>query len=293
MKLCPYFEKEPEAITDPAFRYFMPALQRLVVENDAAATIFCSGPVGSGKSNLMLAAMDYIIDEPDMGMIGTTDDSFAKAYDSVRDTPGSFLAHDEANYSSRRSTSSRNEDTTALFMAVRGQNLITWMNNPSIQFIDKKFVEEGLINFFIFINKPKKNYLLFSRDSMFSFLKIYGDLKFHTLLEHGEKHADYMGCFGKVRQDLWKLYEEVKRERMRDIGDEYVEKYKKKNGSPAGDKEGYVSLKDAAKSIGVHHFKLMHAARAHREDSGMTGAAFEGRKVRLTPENVKYLGGLL
>lgn len=222
--IAPLFTKDKNSLVDPSFKKLILESHQRVIKNDASCTFFCSGQVGSGKSTLMLIAMS-ILEQEEVDRIGTTDESFALAYKKYRGKKGSFIAHDEANFSSRRSSSGRNEDTSALLMSVRGENLITWFNNPSIHYIDKKFIDEGLINFFIFINERKKRYQVFSMRSMFKFNEVIGDLKFKSLLDHGGAFADYEGEFGKVKGVLWKEYGRLKKERMKEIGSEFIDKY--------------------------------------------------------------------
>lgn len=278
---APLFTREEEQV-DPAFKHIILHTHKKILSNDQSCTFFCSGQTGSGKSNLMLIAMK-ILGQTENNRIGTTDESYSEAYGTYMNTKGSMICHDEANYSSRRSNSSRNEDTTGLLMTVRGQNLINWLNNPSLQYIDKKLVSEGLINFFIFIIKKKERYLVFSMESMFKFEQKYGNLRFNTLMEHGRKYADYEGEFGKVDKEIWDRYEAIKEKRMKQVGTEYVKKYGKKG----------VSAAKAAKQLGVSDKTIRKYLKEHAQDKALTDTKTPAGRYNLQEKHLKYIEKLI
>lgn len=209
-------------------------------------TIMCFGPTGSGKTTLGFhfgsAYNGGAGVNPDV--VGLDKKSWAQALNIVRDDEGSFAMNDEANISKRDAMSQYNKDTIDLLFSIRGKMFCLWLNNPSLEMIDKPLVEEGLINFFIFISKKQKEYLLFTMDAMLKFLRAHGNLKFDTVNRYGAAFASWRGRFGKYSGADWSAYLDKKQARMDGKIDTFVKKYARGKR---------VSLMKAAKILDVSY----------------------------------------
>lgn len=224
-KECPIAPYEKDRDFDRLFELFVNGAYKACLEKDKSATILCAGDVGSGKSTLMFWAYILVDPEPDVRRIGFNTKTFAQAMGEIRGKKAPFLAHDEFNLNSRNAMQEGNKDFIDLLFSVRGENWFFWANNPSVQSIDKQVLTEGLVNLVFFVHKEQEKYLLFTRKGLLDLIKEHRDASFYNLKTHGAKFAVYEGWFRKYNGDLWKEYSRMKKERMSEKIENYVNKY--------------------------------------------------------------------
>lgn len=187
--------------------------------SDDDALVMCFGTTGTGKTTLMFHAYASFTPSPLTKQIALTREDLAKALYAAKDLAVNqrFVGYDEANVSKREAMTQWNRDLIDLYSAIRGKNILHWWNNPSLDYIEKNFIEER-VKFFIFcFSKDTKNvrkYWLFTKNSMLRLLEREGNLKMHTIRRVGEKYAYYQGWFAKYTGPLWDAYLDQKEDRM-------------------------------------------------------------------------------
>lgn len=192
-----------------------------VTEKDDDVLVLCVGETGTGKSMLMLHAYEcYAGQEADISCVSFDRESFA---DNSHDVPSNFrrgvrfIGYDEANVSKRDATSSFNKALLDLYYAIRGLNIFSWWNNPSLDMIDKPFIKDRLTGLFFITTKSvdrPRIYYYFKKESLLQILEKYGDLDLRTLNKVKGKYSVYKGWFKDYSGFLKKHYSDKKENRM-------------------------------------------------------------------------------
>jgi len=223
--------KEP--ITDEGIGPYLSAIAKKIkqrmLSTDDNCTIMCFGPTGSGKTTLGYQFGNAYNDGEGLNpeLVGFDKQSWALALDVMRKKKGVYGINDEANISARDSMTNYNKDVIDLLFSIRGKQMCLFMCNPSAHYLDKMLVEEGLINFFLFITKKQQEYYFFTQKGVMNLLKDHKNLKFETMKQHGPKYAVFKGWFKKYQGEDWVEYLKKKEERMENKIDLFVEKYSK------------------------------------------------------------------
>lgn len=147
--------KEPYKVGEPVGEYFsqvVSEVKKRIQETDDNLVCMCFGQTGAGKTTLGFHFGDEWNDGGgvDIDRVGFDKQSWAKALSIAREERYSFLMYDEANVSKRDAMSSYNKDTIDLLFAIRGLNLAMWFNNPSLNYLDRIFLDEGLVRVLLF-----------------------------------------------------------------------------------------------------------------------------------------------
>lgn len=211
------------------FSIIVPMIKKRIISTDDNCTILCFGATGSGKSTLGYHFGNLYNDGAgvDSLVVGFDSQSWALALDAVKDKSGSFLMHDEANISKRDSMSQFNKDTIDLLFSIRSKNLCLWMNNPSADYLDKVFLDDSVVNYFVFIYAKQRRYYWFTRTNIISMLKHVDNLKYSNVKQYGKHFAFFDGYFYKYKGADWDSYLVKKSERVDNKLDEYIAKYSK------------------------------------------------------------------
>ena len=242
-----------------AFKKLAKAIKKRIIETDDNCTIMCFGSTGSGKSTLGFHFGNAFNDGKgvDVDLVGFDKKSWAESLSRMKDVKGLFGINDEANISKREAMGQYNKDVIDLLFSIRGKNMCLWMCNPSADYLDKVLVEEGLINFFVFINKKQKEYLIFSQKQVLNFVNKHGNLKFETMQKHSEPYSMWKGYFNAYTGKDWDSYLEKKNERMNDKLDLFVKKYAHKKS---------FNLAHVVKVLGITYKTGIKYARMALED---------------------------
>lgn len=221
--------KEPHTTEGigPYLRVIAKNTKKRILETDDNCTIMCFGATGSGKSTLGFHFGNVYNEGTgvDPELVGFDKKSWAEALDQMRKEKGVFGINDEANISARDSMSQYNKDVIDLLFSIRGKNMCLWMCNPSVQYLDKTLVDEGLINFYVFIIKKQSRYLFFTQKGIHKLLRDHKNLKFDTIKRYGKQYATYVGWFDKYEGKDWQAYLKKKDSRMDNKLDMFVKKY--------------------------------------------------------------------
>ncbi len=232
-----------------------------ITKNDDDFLLMCVGETGTGKSSLMLHVMDAYNDKLSVDYVGLDPTDHTKALKAASEYKGHrFCGNDEANIQKRNSTTKYNKDLIDVYFAIRGFNIFNWWNNPSLDVIDKVFIQEK-INAIIFIFSKEKNkprgYFVYDKQAL---LQIYEKNKrvitLKVLRQSAHKHALYQGWFNKYEGRLWKPYLDKKLSRMDDKIDTFFNKYGK---SP--DEDVKLSASAVANTLGIDHTTVLRRAK--------------------------------
>jgi hypothetical protein len=254
-----------------------------VLTEDKSCVFMCIAPVRAGKSSLGFHAYElYSNNNIDLDTIGFSKEGNALAIDKGRRSKG-FVMFDEFNLNRRESMSQYNRDFIDLLMAVAGLNLTLWCNNPSADVLDKVFLEEGLVNFFVFIYAPRRRFVIIPRNRMIKLLRDKGDLKYSTLKKFAKSYG-VDSWFRSYKGDKWDEYVDLKSGRMDEKVDKFVEKYGKGE---------LLSLAKASDVLGVHRDTLTKYLREEEEAERYKVAKTTRGYYQFSKDDVAYFEGVL
>lgn len=201
-------------------------------DKDDDALIFCTGTTGTGKSSLMLHAYEAF--DPDgcnIDQIGLNEKDHAVALKSAKDKDSlRFCGYDEANVSKRDHAKTYNKDLIKLYFQIRGLQIFHWWNNPSVDMIDKPFIQErmkGLIFIFTKDTKRPRLYYYFTKSQLLELWAKHSKLTHRILKSNANKYSLYRGWFRAYKGKLWQPYLEKKEDKMEFAVDDFFEKYGK------------------------------------------------------------------
>lgn len=184
-----------------------------------------AGSTGSGKSNLMLWIMEtYLGKEADVKYLGLNKGDFAKSlYATKNKKLPRFCGNDEANISKRESLSRYNKAIIDLYFSIRKLRIFHIWCNPSIDMIDKLFIEERIKGLIFIISKGERirRYYYFTRRGLLKIWKKYGNLKVDLLRKVGKEYAFYQGWFKEYNGFLLESYNKKKDDRVDEKVDDF------------------------------------------------------------------------
>lgn len=242
--VMPYIPQKPY---DKGLEILTGAAKKVCQEQDDDFLVISTGPTGCGKSSLMMFAYEEYDKEASIDFIALNRQDHATALKMAKEKKGlRFCADDEANISRRDAMTRYNKDRIALYYAIRGLNIFHWWNNPSLEMIDKPFIEERL-NGVLFIPSKKfspRIYYYFRKEDILRLLEKHGNLKQRTLKKYAKEYAFFRGWFRKYDGKLWQPYQDKKGERMESSVDNFYEAYGTEsfNASAAAKKLGITQV---------------------------------------------------
>lgn len=207
-------------------------IKAVTSKNDDSIELFV-GDTGTGKSSL---GAHYVTElDPDFSVdyVSFTRDGFAKVLQAVSQKKGLRIAfNDEANISKRDSLTKFNKDMIDLYFSIRGLNIIHVWCNPSLDMLDKVFIEERIKGVFYVYSKGEnvRRYYYFPVKNLLKILEKYKNLKLKTLKQVAGKYALYCGWFTKFEGEWWERYLEKKQFRMVEKVNDFFYKYAKPKG---------------------------------------------------------------
>jgi hypothetical protein len=242
--IAPY---SPNRLYDEYFEAVVLSVKKRLAGDDDAI-VFCFGTAGVGKTSLMFHAYELYASEPRLSAIALTRKDFARSlYELTGYTKEPFVGNDEGNVSRREAMTQWNRDIMDLYFSIRGKRAFHWWNNPSIDYIDRVFIEERvkLVVFCFSKGRTIRKYRLFTKDGMLRMLDKEGDLKTYTVRKHGHKYAAFEGWFKAYKGDLWKAYGDKKDERMDEKLSAFHRKYALGKGVSMASAAALLSVKDS------------------------------------------------
>jgi hypothetical protein len=189
------------------------------MKNDDDALIVCAGDAGTGKTRLMFHAYTmYAGTQASITQIAMNPRDFAITLDTARQLKEKrFAGYDEANVSKRDALTKWNKKLIDLYMNIRGLNIFHWWNNPSVEVLDKPFIEERIKGTIFILTKDKNKprlYYYFTKEGLLQLLEAKGNLKKRTIVKYGGQYAFYLGWFLDYQGPLLDAYRGMKNDRM-------------------------------------------------------------------------------
>lgn len=189
------------------------------------------GRPGTGKSTLLKHIYSIYSPEPSIAYVCLTKEQFAKAHKEMKQqyndgVTDRFLGFDEANVSKRSAMCWWNKDLLDLYFANRVFEAMHVWCNPSLEILDKPFIDERVSGVFFILNKDDKRprkYVFFSKKAILRMLDDGLDLKHRTIEKNYMKYGTYIGLFGKYEGELNAVYKEKKIESAGEIVDTFYE----------------------------------------------------------------------
>jgi len=251
MRVMPY---DKERKFDMGLDFVINTVKKTIEDKDDDFLLLVCGFRGTGKTTLGLHIMDaYLKDEASVDYIGLNPSDFATALKKASDKPLPRLCNnDEANISKRDSQRRYNKDLLDLYYSIRGKQIFHIWNNPSLDIIDKKFIED-VIKGVIFVASKEINklriYYYFRKIDIIRLWEKYENLNIRTIKKVRKEYAYFRGWFKNYDGKLSKPYLEKKDKRMTEKVDGFFENYgNKEDLSPT---KGYYKLWEVKELVGV------------------------------------------
>ena len=220
---------------DPYLSYIIKGLKEKIKKKNDDFLLFCTGTTGTGKSSLMMHAYEeYDPEGSNIKFIGLNRKDHSEALFLAKEKPGiRFCSYDEAMVSKRDHMQKYNKDLLQLYFQIRGINIFHWWNNPSVDILDKPFIEErlkGLIFIFTKNNNVPRLYYYFTKKALLQIWLKEKKLS-HNVLHKNAPLAMFRGWFKPYKGKLWEPYCIKKDSKMVVSIDEFYQKYGQKTYS--------------------------------------------------------------
>jgi hypothetical protein len=136
----------------------IPTIREVCNQQDDDYLLLVVGNPRTGKSNLTLHLEDgYLGDEADIKYIALNRGDFADALWNASNKPLPRSAvNDESNVSKREAMTQYNRDTLNMYYQIGGLNIFHIWNNPSVDMIDRPFIEDRVKGLIFLTTKDTK-----------------------------------------------------------------------------------------------------------------------------------------
>lgn len=231
MLKAPYRPKGDAKGYDEWFEKTVVAIRNHIGNKDDDYLMLLVGAPGSGKTTLAFHGLEVYM-PPEMlniNQVALSREEFAHSNQAVTNMPKPrALAYDEANVNKRASMSTWNRDLLDLYYSNRGLNIFHIWCNPSLQTIDKAFLDERIKAVLMIVGKKNSHfryYYWFKPEALDKIMDKYGRLNLKVLKKVRDKYAWYMGWFKDYNGVLKQPYLEKKSRRMTMKVEQFYEKY--------------------------------------------------------------------
>jgi len=267
--------------------------KREVSLKDDDAFHIISGRTNSGKSNLGHHIHDlWTCGRPSMRRVSLDKQEFpTKSANALREVeiPLRVSHYDEANVSRRAAMGRFNKDLLTYYFSIRGKRGLHLWCNPSLEVLDRPFIEERVNGVWYVFKKPKGKYMFIPREGLLKMLDDGHNLKQKTFEKVGFKYALIKnGRFDKYPQNEFKEeYDKAKDER----GDFMLDWLKMNHDGNAGKSEN-----KAAETLGISQNTFRKYVSIMQEKGlldkekyrGLSGAFhFDGDTIKQIGEFIK------
>jgi hypothetical protein len=266
---------------DAGFEFIINTVRKTMIEKDDDFLLLNCGFRGTGKSTLTLFAEDaYLGEEASVDYIGLNHHDFATALKkaSEKSLPR-FCANDEANISKRDHAKTYNKDLLDVYYSIRGKQIFHIWNNPSLDIIDKKFIEDVIKGVILIVSKDKKKprlYYYFRKVDVMRIWDKYESLSIRLLKRVAREQAYYRGWFKDYKGKLLEPYKKKKDNRMDEKIDTFFDKYGEEQGE-------YLKSVDLQKMLMVSK-NFIPTLEQQLRDKNM----LEEKDIKLTVSGRKY-----
>jgi hypothetical protein len=178
---------------DDSLKHVLTRFKQLVYDQDDDCVILVAGQVDSGKSTLSHHIHTlWTMGAPDIENVALDKQSFAKSIHTsmTKDALSDRVCHyDEADVSKRDALTKFNKRVIHMYDAIRGKNGLHLWCNPSVEWIDKKFVQERVKCLIYTFRKPRGKYLLILRKKLYLMVQEYKSVNQHVIERYGKNCA--------------------------------------------------------------------------------------------------------
>jgi hypothetical protein len=261
------------------------------IEDDAL--FFFAGLPGTGKSMLALHFMTLL--KPDFSVDGIClrPNEFASTIKLVKDSKEKvkMILNDEGNLNRRAAMSKFNRDIIDLYYKIRALRIVHLWCNPSLDQIDRPFIEERVHGaFFLFDKKNSPRiYYYVQRRNLLKILSKYGDLKLESVRRIVRKYATYRGWFYDFDGEQKKAYLEKKIVRTSEVVDAFADSWAEDSLVEKSENE-YIKGKDIEKMLGISHWTYVkYIDTMVKKEVLINGknVFISGNSTTLTPEGLR------
>jgi hypothetical protein len=219
---------------DPGLKFVIKTIKDAITGKEDDFLLLNFGFRGTGKSTITLHIEDeYLGEEADVKYIGLNPADFANALKFATDKPlPRFCSNDEANVNKRNSQRTYNKDLLDLYYSIRGKQIFHVWNNPSMDVIDKPFIEDIIKGAIFCVSKETKRprlYYYFRKEDLLRIWEKYEHLSVRLMKRVKEEYAYYRGWFKDYDGNLLGPYKAKKEGRMDEKVNSFHEKYGESN----------------------------------------------------------------
>lgn len=201
---------------DPMIPAYARKCQEKTIKKDNDLLILLTGVTGSGKSTLLYWILSHYVDNINIDFVALSKEKYAQALFQAKATKKPrYVAYDEALVIKRSSLTKWNKELVELQQQIRGKNICQFWCTPSVDMLDKHFLNEvadGL--FFVYTKNTPRYYMYFQKEAIQEILEKHKNLSHNTLVKYGKRYAYYIGWFEKYDGDGWQEYLRLKNKSM-------------------------------------------------------------------------------
>jgi len=204
-----------------------------VSSHDDDAFYIIAGRTNAGKSTLAHHLHDlWTSGEPDVSRVSLDRDEFPIKAEKTLQLPDIRLRvthYDEANISRREAMGVFNRDLLTFYFSVRGKRALHIWCNPSLEILDRPFIEERVNGVWYIYKRPKGRYVFIPRESLLRMIDDKVNFKQDSIEKNAHKYAlIFKGRFKKYPQnDFKKAYDRLKETRTDHVARWLREKHHK------------------------------------------------------------------
>lgn len=260
---------------DVGISFILKSVRNAIYEKKDDFMLLLCGYRGTGKSTLGLHIMEeFLGEDASVDYIGLNPSDFATALKKTKESPLPRLCNnDEGNLSKQEWQSRYSKDLIDLYYSIRGTQIFHLWSNPSLDIINKRFIEDIVKGVIFIANKDKgrpRIYYYFRKRDLLKMWEKYGNLSLQLLKRVSKEYAYYKGWFRDYNGFLLKDYELKKTKRMGEKIDTFFENY---------GNDDFIKREALKKKLGISEPTFIRWER-HLEEEKIINK--KNRKVTLT-----------
>jgi len=235
--------------------------------------LLIGGTTGTGKTTLGFHIYElYDSESCSIEYVGLNRADFAQSLNKAKDLKDKrFCMFDEADVDKRGAMTRFNREIISLYMAIRGLKMFHIWCNPSIEMLDKVFIEERVKGFIYIATKDSDRpriYYYFRKGDLLKLFEKEGNLKLPTIKKHAKKYAFYKGWFRAYKGKLLKAYGVKKRNRMEEKVSDFLKEFGRKDSKSLNEAARILTISKTTISKRLKEGWLVEGEDYYKTDSG-------------------------